>query len=108
MIAIHTQLAARLPAGGGGGGGPAARLVLQIHDEFLLEVPGGLAPCACLHLASSPRSMGQDVLQAVGGGPSVALHAWGVCPTPRACSHQWRRPAAPRKDRNVRPLTVHP
>lgn len=33
MIAIHSGLAAALPPG-------AARLVLQIHDEFLLEVAG--------------------------------------------------------------------
>ncbi|EFN55218.1 hypothetical protein CHLNCDRAFT_52598 [Chlorella variabilis] len=46
MVAIHTRLAAWLALGSGGncgcgggpGGGPAARLVLQIHDEFLLEV----------------------------------------------------------------------
>lgn len=36
MIAIHARLAAQAPPG-------AARLVLQIHDEFLLEVAGGWA-----------------------------------------------------------------
>jgi hypothetical protein len=52
MVAIHTRLATAIgPQGGregrggmGGVGGiacaPHARLVLQIHDEFLLEVPG--------------------------------------------------------------------
>lgn len=50
MIGIHTRLADRLAAigyGGSIGGVPAARLVLQIHDEFLLEVAGGLAFDQC-------------------------------------------------------------
>ncbi|PRW44411.1 helicase and polymerase-containing TEBICHI isoform X1 [Chlorella sorokiniana] len=42
MIAIHTALARQLPPG-------SARLVLQIHDEFLLEVAEPLLPhVACL------------------------------------------------------------
>ena len=38
MVAIHARLAAELPLG-------AARLVLQIHDEFLLEVGGWVGWC---------------------------------------------------------------
>lgn len=37
MVAIHARLAAELPPG-------VARLVLQIHDEFLLEARGALDP----------------------------------------------------------------
>ena len=41
MIAIHTALARQLPPG-------SARLVLQIHDEFLLEVAGGCCVDCCM------------------------------------------------------------
>ena len=39
MVGIHGALARELPPGG-------ARLVLQIHDEFLLEVAGARCVCA--------------------------------------------------------------
>lgn len=86
MVGIHGALARELPPGG-------ARLVLQIHDEFLLEVAG--ARCVPWSRARA-RCVGVGACQRVTGGQqhrqarSIEPPPRIPCPLQSRCWSAWR------------------